>query len=115
MKKRVHTFASFISEKKTIEEIESLCEGIEINETVEIDGQIFETSSLNIEVLGKKGNEFRIRVNGQEYGYSEKKDGKFDLNTLIEKFKKIMKFSAGRALIWLKNNAEHTFGGKKFA
>lgn len=112
MKKRVHNFASFITEKKTIMEVESLCEGLQINETIEIGGEIFETAGLNIDIVGKKGNEFHIKINGKEYGYSAKEGGEFDLNTIVEKFGKIMKFSAGKALAWLKKNSDLTFGGK---
>lgn len=58
------------------------------------------------------GVEIKIDVNGHEYGYVQQKDG-MDIGDVARKFEKILQFSAGKALTWLKKNATLVSGSKK--
>lgn len=67
---------------------------------------------MDIVPVGIKGNSFVVKINGHEYGYGEKPQG-LKLKELADKFGKILKFSAGRALAWLKKNSDLVSGTKK--
>lgn len=77
----------------------------------------FTTETIN-EALGKitsdglKGDQLFIKIDNHQYGYKQKEGG-LDLKDIARKFEKMLQFSAGKALTWLKKNAEHTSGGKK--
>jgi hypothetical protein len=77
----------------------------------------FITESIN-EAFGKissdglKGDQLLIKIDNHQYGYKQKEGG-LDLKDIARKFEKMLQFSAGKALSWLKKNAEHSSGGKK--
>lgn len=57
-----------------------------------------------------KGKEIiTIEINGKPYDY---KASGVSFEELLRKFKKMLGFSEGKALVWLKKNAEHVGGGK---
>lgn len=69
-------------------------------------------AALAISPVGLRGKSFVVKINGHEYGYGEKEGG-LDLKTVADKFGKILKYSAGRALTWLKKNTDLISGSKK--
>lgn len=77
----------------------------------------FTTETIN-EAFGKitsdglKGDQLFIKIGDHQYGYKQKEGG-LDLKDIARKFEKMLQFSAGKALNWLKRNADHTSGGKK--
>jgi hypothetical protein len=83
--KRIHSFDSFINEA---------------------------TANLAVVPVGLKGDQFIVKINGKDYGYAPK-DDQLSLNDIAEKFKKILKFSSGRALAWLKKNTQLATGSAK--
>jgi hypothetical protein len=60
---------------------------------------------------GPKGTEIFISINGHRYGYSQKEGG-LDIGDIARKFEKMLQFSAGKALNWLKKNTVPTSGSK---
>ena len=52
-----------------------------------------------------------VNINGKKYGYGEK-EGDLDIADVARKFETMLKFSAGRALTWLKKHAELVKGSK---
>ena len=58
-----------------------------------------------------KGTEIFITINGHKYGYSQKEGG-LDIGDIARKFEKMLQFSAGKAVNWLKRNAILTSGSK---
>lgn len=48
---------------------------------------------------------FYLMINGKKYGYSESPIAKINVKDLAEKFTKIAKYSAGKALAWVKKNS----------
>lgn len=81
-----------------------------LNETIEIGGEIFEVANLSIQIVGERGSDFFILINGREYGYRPK--GK-SLKDLVKTFVGMYKHSQGQALAWLKRNSELISGSKK--
>jgi len=83
-----------------------------MNKAQEILNLIDETRGLDLEkIIGPQDNGlFYIKFNGNVYGYKPKGLGMEDL---VRKFKKMVGFSVGRALAWLKKNTEHIEGGTK--
>jgi hypothetical protein len=68
--------------------------------------------ALNVKYEGHEGDsKIFVSVNGHKYTYSKKEDG-IDLGDIARKFEKMLQFSAGRALQWLKKNTE-LIGGSK--
>lgn len=61
---------------------------------------------------GPEGVEIQVDVNGHKYGYSQK-EGDLDIGDIARKFEKMLQFSAGRALTWLKKHTVLTSGSKK--
>lgn len=76
-----------------------------------------EEAILSIKVLGVLGSTFFIEMDGHKYGYSElekKDDPKYvALEDLERKFKKMLTFSAGKALAWLKSHTVLVSGSVK--
>ena len=72
-----------------------------------------EEKELKVEPIGIEGNEFLINVNSHTYAYSVKDDSEFSIQQIGEKFVKILKYSAGRALSWLKKHTVLTKGSLK--
>jgi hypothetical protein len=60
---------------------------------------------------GPDGVEIQVDINGHKYGYSQK-DGDLDIGDIARKFEKMLQFSAGRALNWLKQHTNLTSGSK---
>jgi len=52
-----------------------------------------------------------VSINGTVYGYQAKSGG--NAEDLANTFKGMLKYSAGKALAWLKKNAELVSGSKK--
>jgi hypothetical protein len=55
------------------------------------------------------GVEIHVEINGHKYGYSQKEGG-LDIGDIARKFEKMLQFSAGKALTWLKKNTVLTAG-----
>ncbi len=68
--------------------------------------------ALAVSNRGISGDTLLVSINGNEYGYGPMKGGP-DLEELSRKFSKMMTFSVGKALAWLKKNAELIKGSKK--
>jgi len=71
-----------------------------------------ETANLSVVPVGVQGKAFAVKINGNQYSY-EPKDEKVPVKDFGEKFVKMMKYSAGRALAWLKKNSILVSGSKK--
>jgi len=67
-------------------------------------------AGLTIKNLGVVNNELRIVINGHEYGYMPISGSVDDLNRT---FSGMLKYSAGRALAWLKKHSKLSSGSKK--
>jgi len=84
---------------------------LDIIENVEFDQELeeFLQEQLKVSFKGMKGsNIMRVGINGKEYGYRVR-----DPRETERKFKKMMGFSPGRALAWLKKNSELAYGGQR--
>jgi hypothetical protein len=68
---------------------------------------------LKVVPVGLKGGEYHITINGHEYGYKAKSGSELTIQEIGEKFVKILKYSAGRAITWLKKNTDLASGSKK--
>jgi hypothetical protein len=77
-----------------------------VNESKRVD------EALAVSNRGISDNMLLVSINGTEYGYGEAAGGP-DLEELSRKFSKMMTFSVGKALAWLKKNAELIKGSKK--
>ena len=60
---------------------------------------------------GPDGVEIQVDINGHKYGYSQK-DGDLDIGDIARKFEKMLQFSAGKALNWLKQHTVLSSGSK---
>jgi hypothetical protein len=58
---------------------------------------------------GKDGVEIFITINGHKYGYKQK-EGDLEIGDIARKFEKMLQFSAGRALAWLKKHTTLSSG-----
>lgn len=68
--------------------------------------------ALNVKYEGHEGDtKIFVSVNGHKYTYAKKEAG-LDLGDIARKFEKMLQFSAGRALQWLKKNTELVGGSK---
>jgi hypothetical protein len=72
----------------------------------------FIAEGLSVRDNGIRDGILFIDINGNEYGYSEIKGGA-DLEEIARKFRKMLQFSSGRALAWLKKNTDLAAGSKK--
>jgi hypothetical protein len=77
-----------------------------VNESSRVD------EALAVSNRGISGDTLLVSINGNEYGYGTMKGGP-DLEELSRKFSKMMTFSVGKALAWLKKNAELVKGSAK--
>jgi hypothetical protein len=70
---------------------------------------------LNVKYDGhepsKEGTEIFVTINGHKYGYSQK-EGDLDIADIARKFNKMLGFSSGKAIAWLKKHTELTSGSK---
>ena len=64
---------------------------------------------LKVDVIGVKQNTFYLKIGGRLYGYESEQ---YNAGELATKFGKIMRYSVGKALAWLKKNSTLAFGGK---
>jgi hypothetical protein len=67
--------------------------------------------NLSLSNLGVEGDILYILINGNKYGY--KAPAGKDIEDLAKSFAGLAKHSAGKALAWIKKNAELVFGSKK--
>ena len=67
--------------------------------------------NLSLSNLGVEGDILYILINGNKYGY--KAPAGKDIEDLAKSFAGMAKHSAGKALSWIKKNAELVFGSKK--
>lgn len=67
--------------------------------------------NLAVANLGVEDDILYITINGNKYGYKAP-SGK-DIDAIAKSFAGLLKFSAGKALAWIKKNAELAFGSKK--
>lgn len=75
-------------------------------------GESVNEGELTIVPVGLRGTTFYVRVNGNEYGYGSKGEG-LTIKEIADKFGKLLKYSTGRALAWLKKNTELVSGSTK--
>jgi hypothetical protein len=79
--------------------------------------RVDETEGLIVKKIGLRdkdgAKELAITINGHEYGYKEKEDGDKKITDVATTFEKMLKYSAGRALQWLKRNTVLSSGSKK--
>ena len=66
--------------------------------------------AIKIDFIGPKNDVFFIKINSRLYGY---KSNHFTASELSRRFGKIMKYSPGKALAWLKRYSYLTSGSKK--
>jgi hypothetical protein len=85
---KIFSFEQFVNESKIVDE------------------------ALAVSNRGINDNMLLVSINGTEYGYGEAAGGP-DLEELSRKFSKMMTFSVGKALAWLKKNAELVKGSSK--
>ena len=67
--------------------------------------------NLSLSNLGVEGDVLYVMINGNKYGY--KAPAGKDIEDLAKSFAGLAKHSAGKALAWIKKNAELVFGSKK--
>ena len=67
--------------------------------------------NLVVDPLDLTKDFFYVSINGTVYGYQAKSGG--NVEDLAKTFKGMLKYSAGKALAWLKKNAELVSGSKK--
>jgi hypothetical protein len=73
--------------------------------------EAFEVKYAGHDTSGKE-TEIHVDINGHRYGYSAK-DGDLDIADVARKFEKMLKFSQGRALNWLKKHTILSSGSAK--
>lgn len=73
--------------------------------------EAFDVKYAGHDTSGKE-TEIHVDINGHRYGYSAK-DGDLDIADVARKFEKMLKFSQGRALNWLKKHTTLTSGSAK--
>jgi hypothetical protein len=69
------------------------------------------TESLDVKSKGLDGDKLVVSIGGHAYGYGQK-EGDIEITDIARKFEKMLQFSAGRALVWLKKHATLLSGGK---
>jgi hypothetical protein len=79
-------------------------------ELVEIYEEFGIEESLIVDPLDITKDVFYVSINGTTYGYGPKSG---DVEELAKSFKGMLKYSAGKALAWLKRNADLVSGSKK--
>lgn len=87
------------------EECKKICDTITEEEESE-----FVIENLAVSAVGMKGKTYYIEINGKMYGY-EPLAGTTD--ELAGKFAGMLKYSAGKALAWLKKNSNLVHGSMK--
>lgn len=85
-------------------------EGEEI-EVLEIYEEFGLEENLIVDPLDITQDFFYVSINGSIYGYQAK--GGANIEDLAKTFKGMLKYSAGKALAWLKKNADLASGSKK--
>ena len=84
----------------------------QLNESeVEIFGEYEIDESLVVDPLDITKDFFYVSINGTTYGYQAKAGG--SVEDIAKTFKGMLKYSAGKALAWLKKNADLASGSKK--
>jgi hypothetical protein len=73
--------------------------------------EAFDVKYAGHDTSGKE-TEIHVDINGHRYGYSAK-DGDLDIADVARKFEKMLKFSQGKALNWLKKHTTLTSGSAK--
>jgi hypothetical protein len=85
---------------------------VQLNESeVEIFGEYEIDESLVVDPLDITKDFFYVSINGTTYGYQAKAGG--SVEDIAKTFKGMLKYSAGKALAWLKKNADLASGSKK--
>jgi hypothetical protein len=78
---------------------------------IEISGEYEIDESLVVDPLDITKDFFYVSINGTTYGYQAKAGG--NVEDIAKTFKGMLKYSAGKALAWLKKNADLVSGSKK--
>ena len=66
--------------------------------------------NLIVDPLDLTQDFFYVSINGKTYGYQAKPGG--NIEDVAKTFRGMLKYSAGKALAWLKKNSELAYGGK---
>ena len=69
------------------------------------------TEALDVKTSGLVDDKLVVTIGGHAYGYGQK-EGDIDIVDIARKFEKMLQFSAGRALVWLKKHTNLVSGGK---
>ena len=86
---------------------------IELEKILKLLNESESVKEFKVVPVGVKNDQYFIKVNDNDYGYKLKADTDFTIDEIAEKFIKILKYSAGRALNWLKKNTELASGSKQ--
>lgn len=84
--------------------IESILRGKNIRSSIMME-------DLDVKELGILGDTFFVEVNGRKYGYTAPEN--MTLVDVEKQFKKLMTYSKGKALAWLKKNSKLVSGSVK--
>lgn len=71
---------------------------------------LLDEAGFDMSIIGVKGKRLMVNISGEIYGYIPKDTDVFELE---RKVKKMMGFSKGKSLVWLKKVANHVCGGVK--
>lgn len=83
-------------------------DGIESEDLIDIYEEFGLEENLIIDPLDLTKDLFYVSINGKTYGY-QAKPGE-DIENVATTFKKMLKYSAGKALAWLKKNSDLALG-----
>lgn len=72
--------------------------------------EAFETSLIGLKKNSRIGEFIAVDIQGKEYGYTPKTGS---VKELGRKLAKMLKFSKGKTIAWMKKNSEHQYGGTK--
>jgi hypothetical protein len=88
----------------------ALNESEDVEDLVDIYEEYGLEENLVVDPLDLTSDFFYVSINGKVYGYQAKPGG--NIEDVATTFKKMLKYSAGKALAWLKKNSELGLGAK---
>lgn len=107
MAEYVKTFESYFLGKDPEADIKFILESL--NEEYESNVELYENLTLTVDKLDDAKGVLYVKINDKKYGYSEKPGVELALKDIKDKLEKIMKYSHGKALVWLKKNTALAF------
>lgn len=85
----------------------------ELEEIIKLIGESEETPKFEVDPVGMEGDVYSLSINGHKYSYKAKPESDLSIQEIGEKFVKILKYSSGRALNWLKKHTVLEKGSAK--